>query len=210
MVQGADQRLIQGGDGVVQHGRGDIHKSVGGVVRHHLVRIRQADQVFAGLDQAFHRAVDRDGLINQGQRIPDGDLVGSGIGIRKPETVRILRAVRFAFHDQNARNIHVFADGQCQCVRIVPDRDIQRQETGGIVHPADSLHCFQVHGAESFVVIDPVIRKTGGVVDLLCIYFQRVPFHIESEKNADSQRHHDHHGDELGFVFPQRSEKLPE
>ena len=101
VIQRSDECPVQCRYSVVQHDRRNIGISVGGIIRHHLIRVRQADHIFAGFDQSPDGSGNRDGLVGQRQRIPDGDSVRPGIGIRQPEAVRVLRIVRFSLHQQD-------------------------------------------------------------------------------------------------------------
>ena len=118
-IHGADECFVQGGNGLVQHGRGHIDVAVGGIVRHHLGGIRQANQVFAGFHQPLDGPLHGDGLVGQRQRVAQGNAVGRGVGIRQPEAVRGGRVVGFPGHDQDARHVHVLTDRQGQGVGIV-------------------------------------------------------------------------------------------
>ena len=208
VVQRADHFFVQRGNGAVQHGRGNVHVAVGGIVRHHLVGIRQADQVFAGFDQAFDDALDRDGLVGQRQRIAQADPVGRGVGIGQPEAVRGGRVVGFARHQQDTRYVHVFAHRQRQGVGIALHGHVQREEACGVRHAGNGHYGLQVFFGKAFVVIDAEIGKARGVVDFPRVHVQGIPLHVEAQEHADAQRHHDDHGNELRLVLPQRAEQF--
>ena len=209
MVQGGtDQDLIKRRNGVLQHHRRNIGIAVGGIIRHHLGFIRQADQVFAGFDQAANRAGHRNGFIGEGHGIPHTDLVGRRVGVRKPDALRIRIAVGFPLHQQDARNLHVGADGQGHRVRTIPYCGVNGQIAGCVLHALDGQHLVQVFLRKAFIGKNPEISKACGVINFPGTDIQGIPFDMKAQEDANAQGNHNHHGDELGFVAPEGAKQF--
>ena len=206
--RGAQECPVKRRDGIFQHHRRDIGIPVGGIIRHHLVFIRHTDQVFAGFDQALDRARNGKGIVAESHAVSHMDAVGGGIGIRKPDALRVRIAVGFAFHQENPGNIHVGADGEGDRVGIVLDRGVDRQVTGGVLNTVDGEHLLQIGLGKPGFGKNPEICKSRRIVHFPGTDIEGIPLDIEAQENARAQGNHNHHGDELGLVMPEGTEQF--
>ena len=70
------------------------------------------------------------------------------------------------------------------------------------VHTIYRQDFLQIIFCESRLGIKPVVGVFCIVEKARRVIFDRFPFHVEAEKNTDSQRHHDDHRNKLSFIAP--------
>ena len=189
----------------IHHGR-DIRKSVSTVVGHQLTFVADADHMFAGFHKSAHHAGDGPSFVYQSQRIAERNPVFRRIAVRKPDTVRRRSVILFAVRFVHTRNGGVLGHRERHGVSLAfPDIGGNRKIAGNGGHAVDRPHFVRVLRGKAGLRHNAVVGISGFAEEAARAFTDTHPFHIETDKNANAERNHDNHGNELRFVQSHRA-----